>query len=271
MRKRARIPTLGLVVPLLVLSVLALSAGAQADASEVTIDVAIDVDTTGNGDDVLGPTESCNETPLEVGETIDVDIVVRRIPAFNISGSGTGISSFGMNLIFDPAIVAVSKVHLWDGPTILRMHGGGGIESVAYNFLANAEAPGTNGDTRFELIPNTRQYASGDGVLTRVSLRAVGPGVSRLHVRDAFGDSPRITDAPYKGDPYAVNQSDAVIIIGTGNCSGPTPTVFPAPVLQLPEAGGAPSDDGDPRLLMMFGLVLMATVISGFAYARRRL
>src|SRR3990172_696592 len=82
-----------------------------AHATHVPVEVAIDVDVAGNEANTLGPTESCNATPLAVGETGEVDVVVRGVPPVELVSDHPfeetithGISGYGFDLLFDPAV-----------------------------------------------------------------------------------------------------------------------------------------------------------------------
>ena len=278
MHRLAGIIAFGLLAPLAVVSGLALTVSSQADASDVTTDVtigvAIDVDTTGNGDNVLGPTESCNETPLEVGNTIDVDVVVRGIPAYRTNVRQTGISGFTFDLVFNPAVIEVASVRLWEGPTILRAYDLGRLNYVDYNFPRGNESPGTTGDTRVEMFPYTQDIPSGDGVLTRVSLQAVGDGASRPDVGQTPEglDAGAIFDGSQRQTKYLIRESEATVIVGSGTCAMPTPTAFPTQTpARLPLTGGPPGSGESGFGAMGVGLLfILAAPIAAFACARYR-
>lgn len=209
----------------------------RAHAANPTVQVAIDVNTSGNGDNALGTTEACNATPLQVGDTFDIDIVVRDVPNYvppasgQLSGSN-GIAGFGFNLLFDPAVLQVNKVQSYDGPTILKTTGD--TMPIVYldydglHFPGREAAPGTTGNVRIDILDLSLNYESGDGVLTRVTLKAVGDGVSRLDLTDAFERSTMPTIyAP--GVQYDATTSSATVAVGNGSCAGQTPGPFPFP------------------------------------------
>ena len=229
MRQGARMKTIGLIVPLLLVSAVALSGGAHANpgdgTTDPTIDVAIDVDTTGNGDNVLGPTESCNETPLEVGDTIDLDIVVRGIPEYDQISDRGGIRGTDFDLLFNPSVVRVNQIQGFEGPTILKA--GGGEEPFEQFDLIGP--PGTTGDVFGGMVDLSAVPRFGDGVLTRVTLQAVGEGFSHLDLRYLLKDEdfPQIYGADFNVSAYPVHESDATIVVGNGSCDPPTPSAVP--------------------------------------------
>ena len=91
-----------------------------ADADDRVVQVAIDMDVAGNGDNVLGATQDCNATPLQIGETIDVDVVVRGVPPHDADQYAGGIGGFEFDFLFDPSVLEVTLVHAFQGPTILK-------------------------------------------------------------------------------------------------------------------------------------------------------
>src|SRR3990172_10184535 len=70
--------------------VLALSAGGSRATAAVEVELGLDVDTTGNSALSLGSQETCAEI-ASVGDTLEVDAVVRGIPPFVFeTGDGGG-------------------------------------------------------------------------------------------------------------------------------------------------------------------------------------
>jgi hypothetical protein len=213
---------------------------ASARAALPTVQVAIDVETSDNRDNALGPTDTCNSTPLQVGDTIDIDVVVRGVPAFvpspTIGQFGkNGIAGFGFNLLFDPSILQVNNVLAFDGPTILKA----ADHPVPVAFLnydgyssGQNQPPGRSGNVRVDLINLGSNFANGDGVLTRITLQAVGTGTSRLDFEDTPGDTtlPQVYfNGGDGGELYGVTKSPAALVVGGGSCANPTPGPFPTP------------------------------------------
>lgn len=243
MRRCARLTALGGMV--LLVSILALTATLPTTASDVTIDLAIDVDTTGNEGNALGATESCNETPLEVGETIDIDIVVRGIPAW-VPGTHTGILGMDLDFLFDPAVMHVANVQSFRGPTILRPPGPGTppySEIIDYNWNTDYAPPGVTGDTFISMLNFSPTLLSGDGVLVRVTLQAVGAGKGQVATRYTLLGLPYPQIYAADIEPYAVNESGATIVVGDGDCSAPTPTIRP---FVTPTFGPTPHTEPTP-------------------------
>jgi hypothetical protein len=198
---------------------------ANAGRNDVTIDVAIDVDTEGNDDNFLGQTESCNDTPLQVGETIDVDIVVRGVPEFQEDVLGTGIRGSDFELRFNPGVVSVKEIHAFDGPTILKT--GGPPEPIVFINYFHGD---TFGFVTVGVIDLSAGRHSGDGILTRATLEAVGTGATRLDLTYdlAETDRPNLYAQDESTSAYTVNESNATIVVGDGSCAAPTPTTYPA-------------------------------------------
>jgi hypothetical protein len=215
--------------------VLLLHGGASAqEPGDITVDVAIDVDVAGNGDTTLGPTESCNATPLQVGDTIDVDVVVRGIPAYDPNNQPTGTGGWEVRIRFDPAVLQLNLIHAYDGPTLLDAGPSGDTRLAfrAYNGpLFGDEPPGTGGRSAFAMLNLFgKEIVGTSGVMTRLTFEAVGQGATRLH---AFAYSkasapPQIYN-PTGEHEYTVRASDATVVVGIGSCDDPTPTFVPTP------------------------------------------
>jgi hypothetical protein len=226
-----RLIPVGFIGGLLVaLGLLAGSPSTLADAA--TVQVAIDVDVAGNEDNVLGPTESCNEAALQVGETIDVDVVVRGVPEYANALRSGGIAGFAFNLLFDPDVVRVDRVHTFNGPTILDAISSSVTLTIVdydYALLAGRQLPpGTTGNVEVTMLDGAGQYESGDGVMTRVTLTAVGAGTARLGLRLDYRNWPK--PEIFSGDTteYVVESTDAALVVGAGSCLA-TPPPFPTP------------------------------------------
>lgn len=120
---RLRWQVLLFTASLAALALAGLASSRDADADERVVQVEIDVDVTGNGDNVLGPTENCNATPLQIGETIEVDVVVRGVPTHAPNEYPSGIGGFEFDFLFDPAVVQVNEVQIPNGPSIVKAEG----------------------------------------------------------------------------------------------------------------------------------------------------
>lgn len=259
---------------------------------------------------MLGPTESCNETPLEVGGSIDVDIVVRGIPA--VAGTDGGIAGTDFNLLFDPAVLQVDKIHMFTGPTILKAVGHSlPISLVDYDFHIPPdsifeEPPGTKGNVYVDMVDLSPAGEDGDGVLTRVTLQAVGVGASKLDLVQTWSNDDKPLIVNFWSVSYPVDESDATIVVGSGGCNAPTPTTYPhtfatpsqtpsplmsptpsptatvvstgtstrseTPMLtpaELPRTGGT-GESGPVWPIAVGALIAFSAALSTFAHVRRR-
>lgn len=253
------------------------SAGA---ASLPTVQVAIDVNTSGNGDNALGPTEACNATPLQVGDSLDVDVVIRGVPQYEPGASSepygrNGIAGFGFNFLFDPAILQVNGVQAFDGPTILKA-AENTIKLVGLDYdgrdPSSREGPaGTTGNVRVDMFGGVpaQPLPSGDGVLTRITLQAVREGTSRLDLT-ADGAAPFVMLSA-SGVGYEIANSPASVVVGEVSCANPTPSPFVVPTpVALPPTGGLPGSADSTALPI--GEALLGGVMAlsaAFVLARR--
>jgi hypothetical protein len=136
-------------------------------------DVAVDTDTTGNTDTSIGSLQPC--TSVSVGDTFNIDIVVHGVGA-------PGIAAFGMDILYDPAVVAIDS---HDPSFILDIP-----DSTLVDFTAGD--PGSTGDFRTDVVAltNTPNYNLGDGVMERLTLHAVGAGDTAITLTDNFDETP---------------------------------------------------------------------------------
>ena len=200
---------------LAVASVWALSNGpagrAMGAATEYEVDLGMDVDTAGNTATSLGAQQTCG-TLAAAGDTLAVDLVVRGIPPYDPVSDSLGVAGFQLNLIYDPAVVNVvgqdaAMLLTADGESILISLGDG----------ASAEAPDADGDFLMAEADMSANFESGDGVLTRITLRAVGEGASALHLTEALTGSPLVADR--EGVVYGFSSiQDAEVTVG-GSCT----------------------------------------------------
>jgi hypothetical protein len=255
-------------------SLLTGSPGASADDDHVFL--AIDTNVAGNDDNRLGLTESCTETPLKIGDTIDVDVIVRGVPAYVEHGPGGrpsgGIEAYEFDLRYDPALLRLHRIDLEDTPNIFRTSGN---QSLAYYVDYGPESGlqydpvKVSGNINIYMGDvRTSDLESGNGVLARVTFTGISSGVSRLQVNKQVVYSAGL-------NYYRTQAMSSSIIVDTGTCLEATLSTLSSPqptVASLPRQGGPPDIAGTSRwhalALMLGGLVLAG---GGFALARRRL
>lgn len=199
--------------------------------------VAIDANPTGNGDNTVGVTESCNSLSLQVGETIEIDLVIRDVPLYQPGVDGTGMTAFTFNLHFDPGVLAVELIHEFRGPTILQA-GGFVSPSISVDYAYGRGGidppPGNTGDVAIAVSDVSSNFESGDGVLTRVTAKAVGPGVSTLTLTDHGSTFPSIY--PAQGQfPYLVELTNGALAVGGDACPASPPSIRQTPPPSPPQ------------------------------------
>jgi hypothetical protein len=137
---------------------------AQADHSDSTVDlVAIDTDIAGNTATSFGDIDTC--TRIEPGASLEVDVIVDAIP------EDRPLTAIQFELFYDPAIVHATAI---DYEMLIAANA-----FQAFVFLTN---PLPDSDGFFLVGYNDADVnpESGPGVLTRITLTAVGTGVSNL-------------------------------------------------------------------------------------------
>lgn len=161
--------------PAVISLALALAVGvadAPAHAQQAETSIGIDADASGNTDTALGAIDDC--VVISEGESHEVDIFVRDV---------TDLLAWEAVLTFEPGVLEVV-----DGDVQLFMaaNEGSDVQDVS------GELPDSDGrywvqafDAADPLAPD-----SGSGVLARVTVKGIGPGVSelRLPLSDLDGD-----------------------------------------------------------------------------------
>ncbi len=135
--------------------------------------VAIDMDpfkTPANpGNGTLGSREAC--VSKNVGETFDIDLTVTGVdPTDRVSG-------FDLTLNYDPA-----KLKVVGFDNLLMIAAGGG--TIPFDFTD--PVPDTDGSFRVALADFGPNAESGDGVLSRITMESIGPGISPLTLADVI-------------------------------------------------------------------------------------
>jgi len=220
-----------------VAAVAALIISAAAAATQATAQAAvttgIDTDPTGNQANSLGIIEACRT--VTQGDTFQVDVFVKGVPP--ASGLSNGLSGFALNFIYDPKIL---KITATDANMMLAAAGPRNPFEVA------DPLPDSDGNFRVEEADLSQHFESGDGVLLRVTLQAVGPGLSTLVLGDDVPPEPdRLPDVlGAAGIPqYNIAAVQNAAIGVDQPCTAPSPVipVTPSPGPTRPGAATGPS------------------------------
>ncbi len=226
------------VVALAALIISAAAAATQATA-QAAVTTGIDTDPTGNQANSLGTIEACRT--VKQGDTFQVDVFVKGVPP--ASGFSNGLSGFGFNFEYDPKILKVTAV---DANLMLAAAGPRNPFEIA------GPLPDSDGNFRVDEADLSQHFESGDGVLLRVTLQAVGPGLSTLVLGDDTApDADGIPDVlGAAGVPqYAIAAVHNAAIGVDQPCAAPSPVipVTPSPEPSRPGAstgGGTPGPGG---------------------------
>lgn len=166
---------------LVVIALMAMTAGQNAQAAYLTLDgaagsiasVDADMDTTTNGPTVVGAGGiQTSFGGIALGASHDFDVVVDEI---NVAD---GLSGFGLDILYDPAVICITaKSFAFNLPSGVDFES----ESLA--------CPG-DGDWRIDVgsIPPPAGVA-GEVILVRVTAKCIGvvPGTSIIDVNDVLG------------------------------------------------------------------------------------
>ncbi|MDO8614945.1 MAG: cohesin domain-containing protein [Dehalococcoidia bacterium] len=203
-----------LVAAVAVLILSAAAAATQTLAQAPAITIGIDTDPTDNQALSLGTIESCRV--VQPGDSFEVDVFAKGIPP--AAGLSNGLSGFAFNVKYDPAIIKVTAIN-----TDLMLSGAGPRNP----FEVADPLPDSDGSFRIDEADLSRNFESGDGVLLRLTLQAVGPGLSTLIVGDDEADGvPDVLGAA--GNPKYDIATVQNAAMGAGQpCTAPSPVFLP--------------------------------------------
>jgi len=240
--------------------------------------VAIDTDTAGNTGSAVGTIDTC--ISVSNGSAFTIDVVMAGLPA------GQQLAGVSYDIDYNSAVVQLGNDDDGDGrfdeDTVVgdgdqdgdgkdgeEGKGGGGTIGHESNFLflgatdwsqgngndgppVSSTSTGTWSDFSFTFFTFSG-YPSGpkDGVLNRITVKAVGAGVSTLNLRDLYGTG----DA--NSPPTLVDNSAASFTIGNGSsgdatiavdtaCVTPAPTIPPTSTPSFTPVGQTPTPTPTP-------------------------
>jgi hypothetical protein len=150
----------------------------------------------------VGTVETCNSIAA-VGDTLEIDAVVQGVPPYDPETATGGLAGFQFDLLYDPTVVNVVD---FDAEMMLTANPG--------SILVNLSDPVPDGDGHFlvaEVDLAGSNQESGDGVLIRIALQAVGEGVSTVELDD-------VIIANGSGSAYPLSElGDGEVVVG-GTC-----------------------------------------------------
>ncbi len=207
---------------------LGLSVSTAAGFQLQAVRTGLDLDTSGNTAASVGNVDGCRS--VSAGDTFDVDVWVEDVPA--AADLGGGLAAWGYNLLFDPKILEITAV---DNRSQMASFGGNTGVFEIINADANgpqtaAPLPATTGNLRvdFVIVSPPSGYPSGSGVMSRLTVHAIGSGSSDVTLADRAGRNvpwPLLLDGA-AGDPYPVASVQNGIVAVGQPCPGvPTPLV----------------------------------------------
>ncbi len=247
---------------------------------------AVDPNSADNTATSLGPRETCLQ--IEPGATVDVDVTVAAIP------TDRPMTAYQVQLFYNPAIVNVTAS---DFALLLAANEGS-------KPLPALTDPLPDSDGSFQVAAldfSTSPGETGPGVLTRVTLTAVGSGVSNLspanfNIRDdrneqvpvdslaaaylsvgqqcptdeppVLSEPPRATSTP---EPGTVPSTTPGYTSGPGESPGtqPTPVLGVTPTSAVSSGSSNDEDDGVPTWIFL-PIVFAVMALAGAGYAGLR-
>ncbi len=187
------------------------SGGSQASHSSATVgQLAIDTNISnpvpiGNTATGIGPLESCAVIPT-VGGTAQVDVVVGPvgIPA------ARPLISMGWDILYNPSVVSITAEN---HNFFLNANAGSNLFAAGDETLGFPDADGTFNEGTLDTGPLPGSAETGVGVLSRITIFAVGAGSTGLTLTQ-YG----LVDTQNETIPI-LNVVNATIIVGAGSCA----------------------------------------------------
>lgn len=219
-------------------AVLIVSAAAANALQAAPVEIAIDLDTTGNTPTAFGANDACRS--VNVGETFDIDVTAAGIAP--VADGAGGIVGYSYNLHFDPAVV-----HVIAADNNVLLNADTPIEFLDADYTDNGAVreplPATTGNLRIDFADLSPNYESGSGVLSRLTLEAVGAGSTDLTLDSELENQPAPVLLDAASAPYNVTKlQNARVTVGGACDAAPTPVdpedTQPSPT---PSLGPTPS------------------------------
>jgi hypothetical protein len=217
--------------------------------------VGIDMDITGNDDSTIGVIQDCAELSL-VGDTLTFDLVIQGVDA------ATRIAGYQIDIDYDPSVIQINSVIDADaaGSTapndvtmISRVASGGGPGFITLSeFVEPGMRVDDDGSFTVAAVDGTLSpvpsdnHEDGEGVLARITIEAVGTGLSDLTIPGPLGGTDGASDlmiiagaGPFAGNPIAIDAlSNAAVSVDTP-CKPPPSPAVPGTDTPLPDTPGA--------------------------------
>jgi hypothetical protein len=226
------------IVGLAVVGLFVSAAAASSFANQAQLRAGVDADIAGNSGTQIGDVQDCVE--VAVGDEFQVDVFVEDV---------SDMEAFQYFLVYDPAIVNIIGANSTGDGTFLASGESGPLADFNQFDAGTEDTDGEFGGAAADF----GDTESGEGVLTRIDLRAVGSGQSQLSLEGFFFTTPpAIPIAPGPDGLFFRGPIlNAAVSVG-GSCEPPEqPTIAPtysptaAPPTSADGGTGGPTDDGD--------------------------
>lgn len=202
-------------------------------ASQVTIAVGIDANPTGNTATAVGPIDAC--ASLASDQTVAVDLFVTDVQ---------GLAGWQGVLSYDNSVVSVVDANV---RLFVAANPASEVASLSPDPL-----PDTDGAYALLVADlGDKTGESGNGVLARLTLQAVGPGTTALTLSNVLlGDPSAAPIGDVNGDTYFDGPLSGAEIRVDQSCPPATPLAVPSPAVTVeatPTAIGTPAATGTPQ------------------------
>lgn len=285
--KRLVLATVG-ALAVIALMLLTPSATTSYAASDIDY-IAIDMNTAGNNTvscagtpnpphyphcapGTIGSVQTCAE--VDPGGTVNVDIVVSSIPSgIAPSGAGPDIQGFDIDFLYNPAIAKVTAA-----PANAGSGGPPGNLGIEYagtphgtHVDTNDSYPDMDGSFHTGQLDFGATGEYGPGILMRLTLQGVGPGITSLNLANNLGGNPDalIYDNSGSQKDYTIGDNrPATLAVHPSTCPPPPPAGVGGNVALVVSSAQSSFPWSTAAAA---GVGLMSAALGAFWYLRRRL
>jgi hypothetical protein len=200
-----------------------------AHSTQGSVDlVAVDLNTTGNTDSLIGGIQPCGSMAT-VGSTLTFDLIVRGVDG------GDRIKGYQVDIDYNPSILSVVSILAVDGtPSSILANGNVSVISRidshgGFDFL-NLSSTAVSGSLTAAAADATNipappaNHETGEGVLARITVQGIAAGTSPLTIAGPIGGQDGVPDTIVTagtgplvntGIPVDTVQSGSVVVAGS--------------------------------------------------------
>jgi subtilisin-like proprotein convertase family protein len=177
--------------------------------------LGIDADPSGNSANSLGTIDHCRS--VDLGDTFTVDVLVKGVPPYQPYAGGLG--GFDIVFAFYPGRLGVMSI---DDHQMLAV----GTSNILSYTNTGHNATGLTVARAYDQSNNPEQ---GDGVLFRLTMKAVGSGPAGMYLDSFYSIDPQPGVVDNQNYIYPITTVGDALIMIDSPCPNESPTPTPSP------------------------------------------